>query len=234
MTDEGQEPRRRWWIFPLAAVGALILLFVILTAQAYRGLQSGVNRLRGEGFTTGTTAAGGSDTASSSQHADDDPTLGTPGAPIAVIAFEDFQCPFCKEAYPIIRQLLARYPDRIHFTYRDFPVADTHPFAKRAAQAGQCAWEQGANQFWTFHDRVYQNQSLISDQNLENWAQLSGVDLPRFRSCLTSGKYRGEVQQDFDDGVAAGVRGTPTFFINGKKVEGVIPASAWEQLVKKI
>lgn len=230
-------PRRtgRFWIIPLIAIGAFVVFFAVLTVQAYLKLSRGSgDGIQGRGLTADASLKVGSDVAKALQHTDDDPSWGTASAPVQVVAFEDFQCPFCKEAYPIVRQVLTRYQDRVYFVYRDFPLSSEHPMAQSAAEAGQCAWEQGQNQFWSLHDRIYQNQDALSEANLVAWAELSGVDRERFLACLTSGKYQEEVREDFTDGIAAGVRGTPTFFINGRKIEGVIPLDAWETLFRKL
>lgn len=164
--------------------------------------------------------------------ADDDPALGNPNAPITIVAFEDFECPYSGQSYPIIRELMLKYPDDIYFVYRDFPVTTTHPNAANAALASECAQDQ--NLFWEFHDKLYQNQSDLSESALFSYAQQVGLDATTFRGCLTTKKHAKEIQADVDNAVTAGVRGTPTWFVNGQKIEGVLPLVVWESIVRKL
>ncbi len=161
----------------------------------------------------------------------DDPRFGNYDAKVVVVEFGDFQCPFCRQAYPIVRELMNRYRDRVLFIYRDYPVAELHPDAEKAAEAGQCAWEQGENQFWAFHDRVFANQDNLSVAALKEYATASGIEAAVFEACLDGGKYAGEVATDYDDGVRAGVRGTPTFFVNNRRYEGAIPKDLFEKII---
>ncbi len=158
------------------------------------------------------------------------PALGRLDAPITVVEFADFQCPFSRDSSFVMRELMLKYPEKIHFEYRDFPVSDIHPLAQKAAEAGKCANEQG--QFWQYHDKLYQNQLDFSQDQLSQFATSLNLNKDVFRNCLDSGKYREEVLVDYKDGLAAGVRGTPTFFINGSKVEGSIPKKIFEQLIQ--
>ncbi len=149
---------------------------------------------------------------------DDDPYLGSKGAKVVVIEFSDFECPACKRAEPVVKQLNAYYKDRILFVYRDFPIYQAHPFAQRAAEAAQCAFEQG--KFWEMHDKLFENQDALDVSSLKRYAREIGLDGASFDSCFDSRKYQSEVEKDANDGVNAGVKGTPTFFINGKQFTG--------------
>lgn len=229
--------RWRWWYLVFGGIGVVVLFFIALVIQALVGMRTGddLANFSADGrLTAATGIAVGTATDRADDHSDDDPDLGRRDAPVQIIAFEDFQCPFCRESYPIVRRLMERYKDRVHFIYRDFPVASLHPLAQKAAEAGQCAWEQGQNQFWSLHDRIYQNQETISEGNLVLWAKLAGADEARLRTCLAAGTYATEVQQDLEDGAAAGVRGTPTFFFNGRKVEGAIPEDLFEKAIRSL
>ncbi len=150
---------------------------------------------------------------------DDDPALGPTDAQVTIIEFSDYQCPFCKryvdETLPLI---LDTYGDRIRYVFRDFPIEQLHPQAMLAAQAAQCAFEQG--KFWEYHDMLFQNQGALDTKNLKEYAVKLGLDQATFDGCLDSGEYFQEVQEDFDDALTHGVTGTPTFFINGHKFVG--------------
>lgn len=151
----------------------------------------------------------------------DDPSFGTPGAPITIVEFADFECPYCAQAFPTIRELQTEYQGKIHYIWRDFPLSSIHPNAQKAAEAGECAQDQG--KFWELHDKMFINQDSLSVISLKQYARQLGMNGALFDECLDSGRYEHEVQADLADGVSLGVRGTPTFFINGNLVSGVIP-----------
>lgn len=164
------------------------------------------------------------------RNSQDDPFLGNPQADIVIVEFADFQCPYCQESAKIIKQVMARYPDDIYFIYRDFPITEIHPESLKAALAGQCAWEQG--NFWDLHDLLFANQDNLDDKKIINLAAQAGLDLDRFANCLDNKKYLEEVLIDFEDGINLGVAGTPTFFVNGYSVSGIVPVDKWEELIK--
>ncbi len=162
---------------------------------------------------------------------DDDPFLGEDNAPVTIIEFSDYQCPFCKKFYDETeKQLIKDYVEtgKVKFVYRDFPLDSIHPLARKAAEAAECADEQG--KFWEYHDKLFETQKL-DEASLKQHAKDLGLDTEQFNSCLDSGKYKDEVQKDLDDGIKAGVTGTPTFFINGKKVVGAQPYSVIKQII---
>ena len=164
--------------------------------------------------------------------ADDDPSKGDANAPITIIEFSDFECPFCARFYQqTLPQLEKEYIDtgKVKFVYRDFPLS-FHPNAQKAAEAGECADDQG--KFWEMHDKIFDNQNAISINDLKGYAADLGLDTDEFNSCLDSGKHSAEVQKDFKDGQAARVSGTPAFFINGVKLVGAQPFSAFQQIIE--
>lgn len=162
----------------------------------------------------------------------DDPSIGPVDAKVVIVEFSDFQCPFCAQVYPVVKEIIKDYGDRIHFVYRDFPVPSLHPQALLGSMAGECAHEQG--KFWEMHDKIFENQSGLNEANLKTWAIQLGLNSVQFSSCLDSQKYLAEIQEDLQDGVEAGVRATPTFFINGQKIEGALPLSTFEQIILTI
>ncbi|MBI5369992.1 thioredoxin domain-containing protein [Candidatus Uhrbacteria bacterium] len=162
----------------------------------------------------------------------DDPSLGRADAPLTVVEFADFGCPFSREAGFTLRELSLRYPEKFRYIYRDFPIGELHPIAQKAAEAAECASEQG--RFWEYHDKLFHNQSDLSQERLYEFATELNLNTQTFRECLDSGRKREEVLQDYQDGIDAGVRGTPTFFFNGKKVEGAIPKKTFEALINAV
>jgi protein-disulfide isomerase len=167
---------------------------------------------------------------------DDDPVKGSKNAPITIVEFSDFQCPFCARFYaqtlPSIEENYIK-TGKVKFIYRDFPL-NFHQYAQKAAEAAECADEQG--KFWEYHDILFQKQSEWSSagiEKLKEYAQNFGLDIAKFNECLDSGKYTGEVQKDYSDGSNYGVTGTPTFFINGIEVVGAQPYSVFEQIIEQ-
>lgn len=158
----------------------------------------------------------------------DRPTRGPANAPVEIIEFSDFQCPFCLNAFPTVNQVLSTYGDRIRFVYRHYPLAN-HPRARPAAEAAQCAHEQG--KFWEYHDRLFGNQALLGDDDLKQHAALLGLDAAQFNACYDSQKYKADVDQDIRAGDEAGVSGTPAFYINGRMLSGAQPFEAFKRII---
>ena len=126
---------------------------------------------------------------------------------------------------------LAEHTDAVRYVYRDFPIEELHPGATLAAQAGECAQEQ--NRFFDYHDKLYQNQFNLSPDALKRYAQEIGLNAAAFNTCLDTGRYAEEVEEDRLAGVGAGVRGTPTFYFNGVKIEGAIPRDIFFTLLDR-
>ncbi len=164
---------------------------------------------------------------------DDDPALGNSKAPITMIEFSDFQCPFCGRFFNDTElKIIEKYvkTGKVYLVYRDFPISSIHSYAEKAAEAGECAHEQ--NKFWQLHDLIFQNQLDLTVSALKKYAgRVSSLDVNKFSKCLDSGKYRNEVAKDVKDGEDAGVRGTPTFFINGTALVGAQPFDVFEQIL---
>jgi len=161
--------------------------------------------------------------------ADDDASAGAENAPVTIVEFSDFQCPFCARVRPTLMRLRETYGDRVRLVWKDFPLTTTHPQAFQAAEAGNCAREQG--RFWEYHDQLFeQQQALLTDQ-LKAHAVAAGLDGDRFNTCLDSGRYRQRVQDHLDLGFQLGVSSTPSVFINGRPVTGAQPYEAFAQVV---
>jgi len=209
------------WFFVLVVVMILILgigiYFFILVRQNIKNINTGNNTNQSFTGTVATT---------------DDPYTGGSEAKIVIVEFGDFQCPFCYQSFPIIRELIDNYGDQIKWIYRDFPDSVKHPHAQKAAEAGECAQEQG--KFWEMHDKMFINQTDLTVAALKRYAEEISLEISSFNDCLDSGKYENEVLQDFTDGYYAGVRGTPTFFINNRKFEGVVPLEDFKSIIDQL
>jgi len=154
---------------------------------------------------------------------------GDPQAPVTIVEFTDFSCPFCRQAESTLKQLGAKYQSKISVAHRDFPVRELHPQAQLAAEASRCAAEQ--RRFWEYHDLLFENPNELARADLVQAAEKLGLDKRRFESCLNSGKYKPQVNQDLQDGIRAGVTGTPSFFINGVYLSGSQPLTTFEKII---
>lgn len=160
------------------------------------------------------------------------PGIGPEDAPIVIVEFSDFQCPFCKRFYDeTYQQLLAAYPGKIRFVYRHLPLTSIHPEAFPSAEASMCANEQDA--FSEYHDKIFENQDKLGRELYMQIASDLNLDTVAFEDCLNAGKYKELVQQDSDFALNLGVQSTPTFFINGLALVGAQPLEAFKQLIDK-
>lgn len=148
----------------------------------------------------------------------DAPSRGPLDAPVVIVEFSDFQCPFCARAVEPIEEVLAAYPDGVRFVYKQYPLS-FHEHAFQAAEASLCAHAQGA--FWAYHDRLFANQTALERADLEAHAAAVGLDMAAFRADLDARTYSGDVQADLAQGAALGVPGTPTLYVNGRMGLGV-------------
>lgn len=140
------------------------------------------------------------------------------GAPIALVEYGDYECPFCGEAYPIVKEIEARLGENLCFAFRHFPFSNAHPHAVLAAQAAEAAGAQGS--FWEMHDLLFENQDALELDDISQYAEALGLDAARLAAEVLDGVFLGRVREDFRSGVRAGVNGTPTFFINGARYDG--------------
>ena len=180
---------------------------------------------------------------------DDDPFIGSEDAPVTIIEFSDYQCPFCRkfwtETYPSIK---SEYVDtgKVKIVFRDFPLVSLHPMAIPSAEAAECVRDTAGNDaaYFEYHDKLFGEQNILdsgsiegpvrstvtyTNDDLKNWAQEIGYDIS---SCLDSGKFRTEVQKDLADAQSAGGQGTPYFVINGNPLSGAYPFSAFQQIIE--
>lgn len=170
---------------------------------------------------------------------DNDPMLGNKDAKVTIVEFSDFQCPYCGRFYVQTEsQLKKDYIDtgKVNFVYRDFPLG-FHPNAEPAAEAAECANEQG--KFWEMHNKIFENQESMSTESYKQWAKDLGLDTNKFNSCFDSQKYKDEVKKDEADGEKYRVSGTPTFFIGNPKsgyirLVGAQPYEAFKQVLDQL
>jgi protein-disulfide isomerase len=135
-------------------------------------------------------------------------------APVSVVEYGDFECPNCKQAAPAVKLLLERFEERVRFVFRHFPLAEVHPHALMAAQAGEAAGGQG--KFWQMHDLLFENQTHLKAQHLHGYAERLGLDMARYTAEMDDEIYLQRVREHMESGRQSGARGTPTFFVNGR------------------
>ena len=157
-----------------------------------------------------------------------EPALGPANAPVTIVEFSDFQCPYCRQAQGTLKQLMAAYEGKIKLVFRDFPLRNIHPQAQKAAEAAQCAAEQ--QKFWPYHDKLFASSSLQMD-DLKKFAQDLELKMEQFTSCLDSSKYAAGIDADMQAGQQAGVNATPTFFVNGFPLSGAASYERFKELV---
>ncbi len=160
------------------------------------------------------------------------PSMGTPGAPVVLVVFTDFECPFCKEEARMLRQeLLKAYPKQVRLYFKDLPLEQLHPWAKTAAIAGRCIFRQNAAAFWEYHDWIYASQAKITPDNFKNevlgWAKDKEIDTLQLARCLDTRSTEAEVDKSIAEARSLKVQSTPTIFVNGRPVVGQMP---WPQL----
>lgn len=139
-------------------------------------------------------------------------------APLTLVEYGDYECPYCGAAYPIVKEVERILGDELRSVFRNFPLGDMHPHAVGAAEAAESAAAQG--RFWEMHDRLYEHQDRETTDDLIEHARVLGLDVERFKSDLQEHTYEPRIQEDFLSGVRSGVNGTPTFFINGVRHNG--------------
>jgi len=161
------------------------------------------------------------------------PRMGDPAAArLVIVEFGDFECPFCKAAFLDIREFAIAHPNEVAYVYRHFPLDSIHPQAVQAAIAAQCAAEQ--DKFWPYHDRLFQNQDTLAQEPYTQFARQLGLNVAAFTACMASDAAAQVVAYDGSVGMLYGVAGTPTFFVNGEKLEGVVPRAVWESILASV
>jgi len=158
-----------------------------------------------------------------------EPSAGRPDAPVQIVMYSDFQCPFCAKVGPTVKRVQQAYGDRIRIVFRDFPLSSIHPRASAAAVAAQCAHDQG--RFWEYHDRLFANSGRLEDRDLTQYAADLGLDVARFTACTKDARAATVVAGNLSSGETLGVSATPAFFINGRFLPGAQPFEAFQRLI---
>lgn len=156
------------------------------------------------------------------------PKVGQASAPIKMVAFIDFECPYTQSSYPALKQMLSENEGLIELSVRNFPLAPLHPNAYAVAVAATCAGEQ--KQFFAFSDLVFTTKKTDAE-SLFDFARQIGLRMDQFETCILTEKHSAEIQKDIKDGVDLGIRGTPTFIINDKKIEGTVDNETWKRII---
>jgi protein-disulfide isomerase len=154
---------------------------------------------------------------------------GAKDAPVTIVEFSDFQCPFCKNATATVKQVVEKYQGKVKWVFRDFPIPSLHPAAPKAHEAARCAAEQG--KFWEYHDLLFEKSPRQAPEELKQYAKDLSLDAAAFAQCLDSGKHQAAVNSDISEGAQLGITGTPTFFINGRQLVGAQPASTFQKII---
>jgi protein-disulfide isomerase len=157
-------------------------------------------------------------------------TKGPAAAPVTIFEWSDYECPFCQRAQDVLQRLQGEFPDTVRFVFKDFPLR-SHPNALPAALAARCAGAQG--RYWEYHDLLFVGQPDLARDHLLGYARRLGLDASAFTECLDSGRYRDAVLAEQREGREAGVRATPTFFINQRKIEGALPLEEFRDAIKQ-
>jgi protein-disulfide isomerase len=157
-------------------------------------------------------------------------TRGPAAAPVTIVEWSDYECPFCQRAQELLHRLHGEFPDTVRFVFKDFPLR-SHPNALPAALAARCASAQ--DRFWEYHDLLFVGQPDLSRDHLIGYARRLGLDTPAFTACLDSARFRDAVLADQREGREAGVRATPTFFINQRKIEGALPLEEFRAAIRQ-
>ncbi len=164
------------------------------------------------------------------------PFLGANNPKVTIVEFVDFKCPYTKAEEPIIRQVMQKYGNKVKLIVRNFPVESTHPGSNQLSILAMCANEQ--HYYWPFHDWFFDNQESLgedlSDDDIATLATHFDLDLPKMKACMDGQEMKTVVNKDYSDAASFGIGGTPTFFINGEKVEGVIPFDTWDGFLKNL
>jgi len=208
---EAKKWYKNWWFKPTIIIIGILLIIIVINIKVNKPFEDFIKKIK--------QAAAPVESAYNMDEiiTANDPYLGNKDANIQIVEFADFNCPYCKQSSSIIREILIEYEDQVFYQFRDFPVVTEQSIF--LAMAGSCAHEQ--NKFWAFHDLLFQRQGEVNELNINQLAQGVGLNTSQFSGFLNSEKFKNEVLEDFLTGDKFQIKGTPTFFVNGSKFQGV-------------
>ena len=148
-------------------------------------------------------------------------TRGNKNAPVTIVEYSDYQCPYCSRHHATLKKIMESYPNLVKWEYKHFPLDSMHPYARITAEGAECAGDQG--KFWAYSDLLYENQKSIKNEIIPQLAEQLGLDMDEFTSCISSGKYKEKIANDLTEGQKRGVKGTPGNFVNGIELKGAVP-----------
>jgi protein-disulfide isomerase len=160
----------------------------------------------------------------------DDHVRGPAGAPVTLLEYGDYECPYCRGAFRDVYQMLDRYPETVRFAFRNFPITQIHPHAEQAAEAAEAAAAQGM--FWEMYELLLQPYADLDTESLVGYAETLGLDTGRFRADLDGHAYLARINRDVQEGVQNGVNATPKFYVNGERIDGKVPLEGVEDAVR--
>lgn len=243
---DGAGPHKRHTLLIAAGVFLLLILvpvgwFLWQTASYYRGIKTGAL----PSPTERRLQASVSSLVANAQVTPEDlarlipasgrfPELGARNAKVTIVEFVDYQCPFCQRSAPAVRQVMATLGDRVRLIIRDFPIRELHPGASQSALAARCVLEQNVDMYWRYHDLLFADIEHQSASDLRAKAGLAGAQLTAFDACVAQNRYGASIEADIQAGLRAGVQGTPTFFVNGIKVEGAQDAAGLTRVIQTV
>ena len=236
---------QKWWGVVLIVLSIVVLLaallFTFLTLRYWWQIKKGQGKLLQKEFYSSfnpsiSQASKKINIKRSEVETSDDPFLGNPNAEVVIVEFVDYSCSNCKQSALIMKEVMKKYAYKAKLIIRDFPAESVYSGTTKLSELAYCAQQQ--DRFWQMHDAIFNNQanllSGLSNSQLQNLSNLAFTDLDKLKKCLNSSQAKYEVNQDYSDALGFGVRGTPTFFINGQKVEGAVPLNTWEKFLKEI
>lgn len=224
----------------VCAIGFFVLLGVFLNKKDGRDNNNDNNVIVNQNANINNPSNNGNEQPSQGQNlaknlkpiTNEDHIRGDKNAKVLLVEFSDFQCPFCSRVHPTLDKLVNDYKGQVSWVYKHFPLDGLHPFARKAAEASECANEQG--KFWDYADQLFQNQSSFSDNYFGQLAQTLGLDVNKFSSCLSSNKYANRVNDNSQEGNSVGITGTPGIYVNDQLVKGALPYENFKQIIDQI
>jgi protein-disulfide isomerase len=160
-----------------------------------------------------------------------DHVRGPADAPVTVVEYGDYECPYCRGAFRDVHEMLDSYPEAVRFVFRNFPIPQLHPHATQAAEAAEAAAAQG--KFWQMYELLLQPHAQLDTDSLTTYAGLIGLDVPRFATDVAEQRYASKIDGDVQEGLQNGVNSTPKFYVNGQRVDGKVPLEHLEELVQQ-